>query len=396
MGTVLTTAHHMVLSSLVVCPQTNRILALFVIAAVCVSILSYLQLKPEPEVIAVWLNLDYVFELVFVMMVVAATVDTGFYDLVAFKIYDLTNGAIFGITSILCVCTFVLAVIMDCVVAIMLVTPLAIRTMEHGKMNPMPVLMSMILYCNMAAVLDADYNYVNHNIIKGRDRWQATDTAFEDTKIHQKTMPGVVVAAAATTLYILFVFKKLRPYAYNSPEVTMLMHRQTLLRMAASSVNRNSKSWEAIRNQLVEWHHEVDQERLRRLADDGPAPINKRFNKISDMTLLLKIGLVLGIFCALFLLRRYRLLGLGTVSISMLVAVCTGYLLLLLNPHDLNSLLRRCQWTTIMAILCIFFIERSFETMRLNKRLFQFLLGLVPDDKTSAPFYVVRYLQWVS
>ncbi|XP_049883450.1 P protein-like [Pectinophora gossypiella] len=254
----------------------------------------------------------------------------------------------------------------------------------------------MVLYCNMGGELDTEYNYVNYNIMKGPEHWQATEEAFADIKFHQKMMPGVIIAAAATAVYLVFVFALLKPHKYSNPEAGELIHRQTLLRIAASSINRNSRNWDSIRNQLVEWHHEVDQERLRRLADDGPASPRQRFNKITDYTLLMKVGLAIAIFCAIFFVRRYRLFGLGGLSIALIVVACMGYLLILLNPPDMNSLLRRFQWVTIIGLISIFFIERSLETMRLNKRIFQFLWSTVPADKAAVPFTVMRYLQWSS
>ncbi|XP_049871170.1 P protein-like [Pectinophora gossypiella] len=376
--------------------QTNRVLALFVMAMACASVLSFLQIRPGPDIIVVWLNLDYIFELIFVMMLVAVTADTGFYNLVSFTIYKVCLGSIFGITFMMCVCAFTLSVFMDSVAAILFLTPVAIRTVEQGQMNPTPVLLSMILFCNMASVLDADYNYVNYNIIKGYDKWQATETAFEDTKFHQKVMPGVIASAAATTVYLILVFRLLKPHIYSLPEVAMLIHRQTLLRITASGINRNSKNWDPIRAQLIEWNHEIDQERLHRLTDIHPPRVRERFNKITDVILLMKVILVVVGFFVMLTLRRYNVNGLGLVSIGMFVVACTGYLLIFLKMEDFNSLLRRLQWCTIIGLISIFFIERSLETMRLNKRIFLFLSGLLPEDKSAVPFTVMRYLQWGS
>ncbi|XP_049883074.1 uncharacterized protein LOC126378736 [Pectinophora gossypiella] len=119
--------------------QTSRVLALFIMAVACMSIMAYLKIKPGADTIATWLNLDYILELLYVMTLVAATTETGLYDFLAVIIYNICARSIFGITFVMCALSFVLAAFMDCVAAILFLTPLAISVMTGALANKVAI-----------------------------------------------------------------------------------------------------------------------------------------------------------------------------------------------------------------------------------------------------------------
>ncbi|XP_049883201.1 uncharacterized protein LOC126378822 isoform X1 [Pectinophora gossypiella] len=380
--------------------QANRMLTIFVIGCTCLSVISYLNVRPAAHIVVSWLNLDYLFDLIFVMLLVGVTADTGLYDVIGYYLCKAVKCNIFALSFILCFISFVFAIIMDSVVAILLLTPIAIRTLEEGQMNPVPVLLSMILYCNMANILNVDYNYLNSALLKGPERWQALDTVYKELSFSYQMFPKVLLVAFVTAVYLVTIFALLKPHRYAIPEISALIHRQILLRIAASGIHRSSRHWLRVRNKLIEWHHELDQERLSRLSAEQPPqeprPVN---NKIRDKVLLFKVCVVVAMVIILVFLRRNKLLGLGEASIGWIVAMALGYLLIFTNPPDLNLLLWRMQWGTIISFMCLFFLEKTLDTMRMHRRLYDFSVKHLPNTTTGSKallLTVIRNLFWGS
>ncbi|XP_049883601.1 uncharacterized protein LOC126379081 [Pectinophora gossypiella] len=363
--------------------QANRMLAVFVIGVACVAILAYLRVRPGHDTIVTWLNLDYLFEVIFAMICIAVAGETGIYDLVSSSLYKLTNGFFAVYTTIICFTTFGLSLLVDNVVAILIMNPLAIRTLEEGHLNPVPVVMSMILYANIAGVLDKDYNYVNYAIHYGREKWEASEGAFAVTSYTGVMMPGVGICLLLTTVYLAVMFLFLRPQKYNNAPDAEMIHQQLLLRMAASGIQRTSCHWDTVRRDLIEWYHEIDRVRLRRYADvenPHPTPPRPKFHEITDYPVLFKLGLTLFVFALLFYFKKFNMYGLGVSYIGWIMVICTGLLLILVNPMDLNLLLWKVDWSTIWVFLCLFFLEKTLQTFNLHDTLYKKM-----EDHSSFP-----------
>ncbi|XP_049883602.1 uncharacterized protein LOC126379082 [Pectinophora gossypiella] len=370
--------------------QANRMMSIFVIGVACLSIIAYLEVRPGPDTLVSWLNLDYLFELIFAMMCIAVATETGIYDLISVLLYKLTNGFFILFAPAICAGTFALCLAVDNVVAILIMNPICIRTMEEGHLNPTPVLMAMILYANIAGVLDRDYSYFNYAIHKGRERWEATEGAFAATSYNGTMMPGVGICLFLTTVYLGVIFLFSRPQKYYNTPVAEMIHEQLLLRMAASSIHRTSCHWDTVRRDLIEWFHEIERNRLRRLAGvDYPKPepqLPFKFNKITDYTLLLKLGCILFVFLIMIYFRKINMYGLGAAHIGWIIVISMGVLLILVNPSDLNLLLWKVDWSTIWVFLCLFFFEKTLQTFLLHDRFFDKMKEHFPAD--TVPNYI--------
>lgn len=62
---------------------------------------------------------------------------------------QITNGRVWPLINCLCIFTAVMSSFLDNVTTVLLMTPVTIRLCEVMELNPVPILMSMIIYSNI-------------------------------------------------------------------------------------------------------------------------------------------------------------------------------------------------------------------------------------------------------
>lgn len=69
------------------------------------------------------------------------------------KPFQITNGKTWALINCLCVFTAVMSSFLDNVTTVLLMTPVTIRLCEVMGLNPVPILMSMVIYSNIGGTL---------------------------------------------------------------------------------------------------------------------------------------------------------------------------------------------------------------------------------------------------
>lgn len=66
---------------------------------------------------------------------------------------QITNGKLWPLINCLCLFTALLSSVLDNVTTVLLMTPVTIRLCEVMLLNPVPILMSMVIYSNIGGTL---------------------------------------------------------------------------------------------------------------------------------------------------------------------------------------------------------------------------------------------------
>lgn len=67
--------------------------------------------------------------------------------------FKITSGKVWPLINCLCFFTAILSSFLDNVTTVLLMTPVTIRLCEVMELNPVPILMSMVIYSNIGGAL---------------------------------------------------------------------------------------------------------------------------------------------------------------------------------------------------------------------------------------------------
>ena len=134
------------------------------------------------------------------MMTVAVMRKSGLFEYIAIKSIKLTGGSPWRILVVLSIVTAVLSAFLDNVTTVLIVVPLTFAVADTMKINPMPMLISEILFSNIggAATLIGD----PPNIMIGG----ATNLDFMD--FIQNNTPVVLVVSVVTFVLLRLIYHK--------------------------------------------------------------------------------------------------------------------------------------------------------------------------------------------
>lgn len=137
--------------------------------------------RPPMSLIMSWIDVETILLLFGMMIIVAILSETGVFDYLAVYAYkvciirtynflkhreceiltkilflnysQITNGKVWPLINCLCFFTAILSSFLDNVTTVLLMTPVTIRLCEVMELNPVPILMSMVIYSNIGGAL---------------------------------------------------------------------------------------------------------------------------------------------------------------------------------------------------------------------------------------------------
>lgn len=122
-------------------------------ATAAIGILAAMDERPTMSDIMSWIDTETLLLLFGMMILVAILSETGIFDYLAVYAYKITNGKVWALVNCLCLFTAILSSFLDNVTTVLLMTPVTIRLCEVMGLNPVPVLMSMVIYSNIGGAL---------------------------------------------------------------------------------------------------------------------------------------------------------------------------------------------------------------------------------------------------
>jgi len=273
-----------------------------------------------------YVDFNVIFLVMGMMIIVGVIEETGVFQWTAYQAYRLSGGRIWLMIVYLMVLTSVASALLDNVTTMLLVAPITLQIALTLGIDPLALLMPEVLVSNVGGI--STLIGTPTNILIG----SYADLTFNDFLRH--LTPGVVLAQAALTVYVLLLYRK----QYRSVSV-------------ASSPAL-----------------------LARLEENA---------RITQPDKLRKAG---GVFLAVILLF---VLGEQVHLIPAVTAILGAVAVLLVVRADIDEMLRVVDWTTLMFFIALFIVIGAIQEVGLISYVAAGIRALVGENLAAATMVIV-------
>ncbi|XP_017154614.1 P protein [Drosophila miranda] len=342
------------------------------IAMVC-SILSVTALacfndRPNMDEIIQWMDMELLTLLFCMMLLILILTETGVFDYLAVFCFEISGGKIWPMIYSLCLVTCLVSSVLDNMTTVLLLTPVAIRLCEVMQLDPLPVVMGIIVHANIGGALTPIGDPIsiivstNHYIVEN-------DVTFLTFVAH--TFPGVLLAVIQSCVYLRLFYHNIDALRLNEPKEMRELRREIKVwQRALNAVGSCSKDAQLVRGTLQGKVKQLKRtlRRLQRGVGSTEVYANtldelKQKYPIKNKTLLLQsAGALIFVIVCFFIqsVPHWRTLPLGWVALLGVIL-----LLIILNRDDMEHLMHRIEWTTLLFFAAMFVMMDCVERLGL-------------------------------
>ncbi|KAH8281507.1 hypothetical protein KR054_001188 [Drosophila jambulina] len=340
------------------------------VAMIC-SILSVTALacfndRPNMDEIIQWMDMELLTLLFCMMLIILILTETGVFDYLAVFCFEISGGKIWPMIYSLCLVTCLVSSVLDNMTTVLLLTPVAIRLCEVMQLDPLPVVMGIIVHANIGGALTPIGDPIsiivstNHFIVEN-------DVTFLTFVAH--TFPGVLLAVVQSCVYLRLFYHNIDALRLNEPkEMSELRREIKVWQRALNAVASCSKDAQLVRGTL-QGKVKALKRNLRRLQKGvGSSEVYthtldelKQKYPIKNKPLLLQsAGALIFVIVCFFIqsVPHWRTLPLGWVALLGVIL-----LLIILNRDDMEHLMHRIEWTTLLFFAAMFVMMECVERL---------------------------------
>ncbi|XP_020806015.1 P protein [Drosophila serrata] len=340
------------------------------VAMIC-SILSVTALacfndRPNMDEIIQWMDMELLTLLFCMMLIILILTETGVFDYLAVFCFEISGGKIWPMIYSLCLVTCLVSSVLDNMTTVLLLTPVAIRLCEVMQLDPLPVVMGIIVHANIGGALTPIGDPIsiivstNHFIVE-------SDVTFLTFVAH--TFPGVLLAVVQSCVYLRLFYHNIDALRLNEPkEMSELRREIKVWQRALNAVASCSKDAQLVRGTL-QGKVKALKRNLRRLQKGvGSSEVYthtldelKQKYPIKNKTLLFQsAGALIFVIVCFFIqsVPHWRTLPLGWVALLGVIL-----LLIILNRDDMEHLMHRIEWTTLLFFAAMFVMMECVERL---------------------------------
>lgn len=387
------------LYAMVIFEIVHRTLAAMIASTMSVAILAALNERPTMAELVRWIDVETLLLLFSMMVLVAIFSETGIFDYLAVFAYKITGGKIWPLINTLCFFTVMLSMVLDNVTTVLLMTPVSIRLCEVMELNPVPVLMSMIIYSNIGGAITPVGDPPNVILASHEDVVKA-GVDFGVFTLHMGV--GTLIVFVVVNIQLRLTFRSINDFRFAEPqEVQELRHEIAIWQRAAASLSSYSRDEDSVRETLLKKARRLVQE-LQRKVTSGSVAVEDYKATLEDLQLkypirnkmlLLKSGLTILFVVVLFFLHSIPQLNLSLGWTALLGAI----LLLVLADQDMEGVLARVEWSTLLFFAALFILMEALSRLGLINwigRQTENLILAVPEKYQLA--VALLLILWVS
>ncbi|KAH8358791.1 hypothetical protein KR093_002520, partial [Drosophila rubida] len=336
---------------------TDRTFAALIAATGGIGILCILDERPALMEIIRWIEVETMMLLFGMMVIVSIVSETGIFDRLTVFAYQLARGRIWLLLFYLYMLTGILSAFLDNVTVVMLLVPVTIRMCELLGINTVVVLISIALFSNIGGTMTPVGDPPNVIIVSNRFI-HAAGIHFCEFTLH--IFPCVVVAML---LSFVMVYYMTRGKVMDSGD-QLQRSIDALEKQAAISKDTHY-------NRKIMKHIEVLKERQKQEkakpkgGDDYETTLKdlKANQNAADIPLLIKC--IIAIFVAILLFLLSSIPHLKGVMLSWAAILAALLLLILADRSDVDSILERVEWSTLIFFAALFVFMESLVKMGL-------------------------------
>ncbi|XP_072171093.1 P protein-like [Diadema setosum] len=369
--------------------------------AVLAILTSYNQ-RPTLEVVMEWLDYDTLALLWGMMTIVAIFSETGFFDYCALVSYKLAKGRIWTLVTILCFFSGIVSAFLDNVTTILLLTPVTISLCEVLEIDPRYVLIAEVVFSNIGGTATAIGDPPNV-IIVSNSEIQDAGIGFADFTLHLSL--GIIFCMVIGYFVLRLLYRGINLHSQDT-EVRELKHEIEVWRQAATRIMVASKEESTVKALLLQKVYQLETQLRNRIYQSRQsagrtrnwqeklAELEVRYC-ITDKVLLAKCSFVLIAVIILFFSHSLVVgiyLNLGWIAVIGAVA-----LLLLADVHDIENVMHRVEWATLLFFAALFVLMEGLTELGLIKYIGDLVADLIEDVPEESRLTVALILiLWVS
>mmetsp|Transcript_231 Transcript_231/g.796 ORF Transcript_231/g.796 Transcript_231/m.796 type:complete len:745 (+) Transcript_231:60-2294(+) len=374
----------------------HRTLAALMGAFISVAVLSIVRGRPSFIEVITWIDWDTIGLLFGMMIMVGIFSETGFFEYCAVKAYKWSKGNLWYLTLILCLFTAVISAFLDNVTTILLLTPVTVRLCRVLDIRPEPILLAEVMLSNIGGTATPIGDPPNIIIVNNADIQDSGEVSFFTFVLHMT--PGVVCAAIVVFIGFYFVNKrKMARVPHKGKEKEIEIWKQT----AGSIEHWASKEDRRVQEQLMEYIKTLEAEAAMMPDDDQVKDVDiselEKTYYIHDKTLFISsmtvlTGVIIMFFCHSFVEEWIEL------SLAWIAIIGALIHLLVSGIHDLEEVLEKVEWATLLFFAGLFILMRGLEELGLIEWIGEqvtALIELVPvgNARLAAALMIIL---WVS
>uniref|UniRef100_W8B3Y2 P protein n=1 Tax=Ceratitis capitata TaxID=7213 RepID=W8B3Y2_CERCA len=367
-GTLLAAGILLIFYALLVWEVFQRTFIAIICSILSVAVLACFDDRPNMDEIIEWMDMEMLTLLFCMMIIVGILAETGVFDYIAVLAFEISGGKIWPMIYFLCFITCFVSSFLDNVTTVILMTPVAIRLCEVMSLDPVSVLLGIIVHSNIGGSLTPIGDPISI-IICSNHFFMKNGITF--TKFVTHTLPGVLLVTIQSCIYLRFAFRDPQSLRLNEPKEFKDLRREIKVwQRAANSLSSYSKDADLVRATL---HKKVKVlkrtlRRKQRGLDSNDAYTHtlqelKLKYPIKHKTLLLQACVALAFVLVCFFVQsvpKWRTLPLGWLALLGVIA-----LLIVLNRDDMEHLLHRIEWTTLLFFAAMFVMMECVERLGL-------------------------------
>lgn len=213
-GIIYATILLITLYTLIIFEIVNRTIAALLSSSLAVGVLALCGARPTlPELVS-WLDVETLLLLFSMMLLVAILAETGLFDYLAVLAFEMTGGRTWPLINVLCFFTAIFSTFLDNVTTVLLMTPVTIRLCEVTQLNPVPVLMSMVIFSNVGGAATPVGDPPNV-IIATHPSIVKANINFTTFTIHMGV--GILIVCVQTYFQLRYMFRDINKLRHSVP-----------------------------------------------------------------------------------------------------------------------------------------------------------------------------------
>ncbi|KAH0809441.1 hypothetical protein GEV33_013350 [Tenebrio molitor] len=381
---------------LIIFELVHRTLAAMVASTMSVAILAALNARPTMAEIISWIDVETLLLLFSMMTLVTIFSETGIFDYMSVFAYKITGGKIWPLINILCVITAIFSCFLDNVTTTLLITPVTIKLCEVMKLNPVPVLMYMLIFANIGGAITPIGDPPNVIIASNVDVIQS-GINFGTFTLHMGV--GSIIAFVVVYAQLRYIHRDLKLFKYNEPTAVQELRREIeVWKRAAASLGSYSKDEDTVKESLLRRSFTLlGQLKLKVNHTSAPEELYitnlkdlQQQYPIKDKVLLIKSGITLSLVICVFFLHSIPAMS-WTALLGALL------LLLLYDKEDIEGILGRVEWSTLLFFASLFILMEALSRLGLIDWVGKQTQGIIMSvDHGSRLTVAIVLILWVS
>ncbi|XP_023032616.1 P protein-like [Drosophila willistoni] len=338
---------------LIIWDITDRTFAALLTSSASIGVLALMDARPSLKTILSWIDISTLMLLFGMMVLVGILSESGVFDYLAVVAYRQSKGHAWPLIFFLCCFTAIIACVLDNVTMVMLMVPVTIRLCEVMRLRTIEVLISIVIFSNLGGTITPVGDPPNV-IIVSEPFVAKRGINFLSFTVHM--LPGVLFSMLGTfgVLYLMLRNRIHMSEGEQRRKSLKVLNKEMAKVFATTEVEDQLR--EAISKRIDEIkaaHRNKNSSFLRPVPNfiDTLAELEVK-HKIRNVPLLIKSSIAMGLAVLLFLLHSFPFMEAAILPWSAVLAALL--LLILTNSNDLEVVLAKVEWSTLLFFAALF------------------------------------------